>query len=247
MATNTASARVFGTAELIEMILLELPMQTLLVTAQRVCKDWNIAIASSTKLQQALFILPSTDDVLYWDWPLHLELDEVYEEAGKQCIFQHPLIQPRAPNLQYYPTIVYQTGPPGRPRANKTGKPSVMQWPNILYRTEASWRKQLATQPPIRQLIHIWDVLDAEQDDRVIASGAYLTLGDIADRFGTLDIGKVQGGQCWQEISWRYDSTYSTIAQAKKAVYVLPWCVESHDEEVNDQESEEGEEVQDQD
>lgn len=224
-------------------------MQALLVTVQRVCKDWSTAIASSAKLQQALFLLPITDDVLHWSWPYALDTPEssaVYENAPEQCIFQHPPIQPHLADSQQYPDIIYRAEPPGRPRTRHGEKPNVLHWPNILYRGEASWRRQLATQPPVKKLTHFIDAWDGQDPDHVEAAGAMLTLGDIADEFGTLDIGMVEGGHCWQEISWCRGSTYKTIARAKKASYALPWCVESSIEAGEHQETIMTEENQDQ-
>ncbi|KNG85304.1 hypothetical protein ANOM_006450 [Aspergillus nomiae NRRL 13137] len=47
-----------GTTELLEQILLHLDMQTLLVSATRVCRAWNSLITASPPLQRALFLLP---------------------------------------------------------------------------------------------------------------------------------------------------------------------------------------------
>ena len=52
-----ASAQVFDTTELLEMILYKLPVKDLLF-AQRVAKQWKAAIDNSVKLQQALFFRP---------------------------------------------------------------------------------------------------------------------------------------------------------------------------------------------
>lgn len=47
-----------GIAELLEAVLLELDMRTLLVSAQRVSKHWHAVIKHSPRIQQALFYTP---------------------------------------------------------------------------------------------------------------------------------------------------------------------------------------------
>lgn len=55
--TKALVAQVFGTVELLEKILSELPIRYLLLV-QRVSKYWQQVIDGSTKLQQALFFEP---------------------------------------------------------------------------------------------------------------------------------------------------------------------------------------------
>lgn len=64
---SQASAQAFDTAELLEMILLSLPMRDLLF-AQAVCRQWNELIGWSVKLQQALFIRPATNTTAKFNW-----------------------------------------------------------------------------------------------------------------------------------------------------------------------------------
>lgn len=49
-----AATKVFAIPELLEMILLQVPPRSLLVSAQRVSKQWSEAIKASAKLQQSL-------------------------------------------------------------------------------------------------------------------------------------------------------------------------------------------------
>ncbi|KAJ9132396.1 hypothetical protein NKR19_g9328 [Coniochaeta hoffmannii] len=56
---DEASHRVLRTTELLELILLQLPIQDLLVDAQRVSRTWKAVIDSSPALQQALFFQAS--------------------------------------------------------------------------------------------------------------------------------------------------------------------------------------------
>lgn len=57
-AASRATDRTLGTTELLERILLQLDMRTLLVSAMRVSRAWNSLITTSPPLQRALFLLP---------------------------------------------------------------------------------------------------------------------------------------------------------------------------------------------
>ncbi|GME43332.1 Peroxiredoxin OsmC-like protein [Neofusicoccum parvum] len=54
----SAATAVFHTTELLELILLSLPLPSIL-TASRVCHNWRAAISSSLPLQRALFFTPT--------------------------------------------------------------------------------------------------------------------------------------------------------------------------------------------
>ena len=56
--TSLAVAAVFGTTELLEMVLLQLDLRTLL-KVQQVCQRWHRIITISTQLQQALYLKPA--------------------------------------------------------------------------------------------------------------------------------------------------------------------------------------------
>lgn len=47
-----------STAELLELILLNLDLRTLLTTAQRTSRDWNSLIRDSHSLQEHLYFIP---------------------------------------------------------------------------------------------------------------------------------------------------------------------------------------------
>jgi len=73
---------VFNTAELLEAVLLNLPMKDLLLS-QRVRRSWQALIITSLHLQRALFLLPAAcGDISYIDW--RLDDKDLYEEAGAQ-------------------------------------------------------------------------------------------------------------------------------------------------------------------
>ncbi|KAK5677249.1 hypothetical protein LTS10_010438 [Elasticomyces elasticus] len=54
-------AKVFGITELLENILLHLPLIDLLFS-QRVCKTWHNVVSGSSKIQKALFFTPGTKE-----------------------------------------------------------------------------------------------------------------------------------------------------------------------------------------
>ena len=64
----TAAGQVLDIIELLECVLLNLPTQDLLF-AQQVSKQWHMTIASSRKLQQALFFEPIPGGPLYCHLP----------------------------------------------------------------------------------------------------------------------------------------------------------------------------------
>ncbi|KAK4898597.1 hypothetical protein LTR27_003769 [Elasticomyces elasticus] len=68
-----AAHQVFHITELLQSILLDLPMQDLLL-AQRVCSTWKEVIDGSQAIQRTLFFIPgSTTDINYefsgWKYP----------------------------------------------------------------------------------------------------------------------------------------------------------------------------------
>ena len=72
LADLPSSERVFNTVELIEAVLLELPLKDVLL-AQRVCKTWQAAIAASSPLQRALCLRP-----------IKTPIDELRKVIGQQ-------------------------------------------------------------------------------------------------------------------------------------------------------------------
>lgn len=65
MASPMAVNSVFATPELVEGILIHLPLKDLLF-AQAVCTYWKAVIDGSQLLQKALFFRPATSDVAFW-------------------------------------------------------------------------------------------------------------------------------------------------------------------------------------
>jgi hypothetical protein len=83
----SAPEQVSDTVELIEMILLKLPARDILL-AQRVSKQWQAVIKSSTKLQQALFFQPIVINGMtpLWMWYSESYLaDSVTGHLARHC------------------------------------------------------------------------------------------------------------------------------------------------------------------
>jgi hypothetical protein len=69
---TTARDKVLSMPELLEAILLEVDLLTLLVAAQRVCQNWHALIHTSPSLQQALYFKPCTEVVTNYTQNNHL-------------------------------------------------------------------------------------------------------------------------------------------------------------------------------
>jgi hypothetical protein len=65
---STAGCRLVGVPELLEQILLKLPMKDLLMS-QKVCRTWMWLIHGSLPLCRALFLAPAAyPNISYLDW-----------------------------------------------------------------------------------------------------------------------------------------------------------------------------------
>ncbi|KAJ6508651.1 hypothetical protein C8R45DRAFT_448958 [Mycena sanguinolenta] len=121
------SAGVLSTPELLEQILVQLPLRDLLVAAPLVSKTWR-AVTLSPTLQRALFFEPD---------PL----------ASPSKRVQNPLL------VETFPPFAFCEGElwPGSLDAIEA-----MPWsraPDAFKRKEASWRRMLVSQPPVQTII----------------------------------------------------------------------------------------------
>lgn len=121
--------RVLGTTDTLELVLLQLDIQTLLL-AQRTCRLWHAIITTSPSIQELLFYLPN--DI-------------------KKPIY-NPLLAKSFPAFFPHPTT-------GMTDANFTFMTfDTIQNPQktIAYnRREASWRRMLVRQPPPRSFVFL--------------------------------------------------------------------------------------------
>lgn len=123
-ATPTVRGHVLCITELLELILLQLDMRTLL-TSQRVCRKWSSLVRSSSKIQESLFFEP----VLPGSVPTKV---------------QNPLLAEVFP-----PFFVETKGRIGMDSFDMIKHPEKQ----VSYlRPEASWRRMLVQQPPAYRL-----------------------------------------------------------------------------------------------
>ncbi|KAH1497477.1 hypothetical protein LV164_001707 [Aspergillus fumigatus] len=117
---------VLSTPELLENILLYLDVQSLLTSAQRVCRSWTRLIQTSLRLQQALFFQP-------------IPPEKCREKLLNPLLAKHfwNFFPPaRDPSGVRECTYLLLSGPEASERRQK------------LLRCEASWRRMLVQQPP---------------------------------------------------------------------------------------------------
>ncbi|KAJ5898840.1 hypothetical protein N7495_003584 [Penicillium taxi] len=137
--TISAMNKVLDTPEVLEMILGRLDMRTLLVSAQRVCRNWMNLIRASPSLQMVLFFTSINGS-----------------EWGKEKIpnpllaWAFPSIFPGDDNFSFANLIM-------------TKDDSSMA---RFIRKDASWRKMLVQQPPISEvgLFHIQHTMGGDYD-----------------------------------------------------------------------------------
>ena len=147
---SSAAEAVAATGELLEMILLEMDMQTLLGTASRVCRQWQHIIKTTSSIQESLFFDPerarkaATDDVPHTKLnPLLLNPDpSCFDRASKSALPPKPGIF----DINFYPVM----GRLGYMRLynlalNKRALESV---DDAFVREGASWRSMYTSQPP---------------------------------------------------------------------------------------------------
>jgi hypothetical protein len=129
--TPVMATSALNTPEILEMILVQTDMRTLLTSAQRVCRDWLNLITTTPSIQKALFFTP-----------IKASEQEINEKKRNPL-----LIEDFPPIFSAEDTSVY------------CGFDfSDLEWtkhPSSLTRfarADASWRKMLVQQPPISGL-----------------------------------------------------------------------------------------------
>ncbi|PYH71273.1 F-box protein [Aspergillus vadensis CBS 113365] len=114
--------------ELLEMILLQLDMRTLLISAQRVCRAWHTLIKDSSSLQTLLFFKPATEP-----FTAELRARAITEDNPLLSYLWHEFWQKRVST-----SSVSLELPQLDPQREK-----------VFLREEASWRQMLLRQPPV--------------------------------------------------------------------------------------------------
>ncbi|KAF2212830.1 hypothetical protein CERZMDRAFT_97330 [Cercospora zeae-maydis SCOH1-5] len=186
----------FGVLELAEAVFLELPPQQILVNVQRVCRRWQDIVTASLPIQQALFFRP-----IGMQGPIHFMKvsGEQYggswvSPQGSRCpfqIYEHPLVAP---------LLLHEQQPT-----------------RAMDRPEASWRRQLLTQPPVRAV-----TINVGSDNVTLYAGLEgVTMGNVwtATHLCTPGPLFISNWSSWKGYSnmWRKRSASSSL-KALKAV-----------------------------
>ncbi len=132
---STARDRALLMPEVLEIILLKLPLQNLLVNAQRVNRLFHDLIASSGPLQQALFFRP-TQNIS----PGHSHINPLLQKKFPPW-FEDKWLMPRTFRLSDHKHFWRLDWKSSEQRAE------------AYARKEASWRRMLVAQPPVQDLI----------------------------------------------------------------------------------------------
>jgi hypothetical protein len=129
--SGSASQTVFSTPELLESVLEQLPLRSLLVDAQRVNRSWLQAVTSSPSLQQKLF----------------------FEPCGTRRPEFNPLLQRAFPSwFDNVPTNESKTTLGRGESFEKLEWNRDKKTQSAYARREASWRRMLPVQSPPRAL-----------------------------------------------------------------------------------------------
>ncbi|KAF2815173.1 uncharacterized protein BDZ99DRAFT_515919 [Mytilinidion resinicola] len=168
----SAAKRVLGVTELLEFILLKLPIQNIF-QAQRVCKQWKEAIDNSSPLQQAMWLTPrhpssppaiyEEEEVTYAGWN-----GRVYDppQVVKVITAKHlnPFLKPRSSEVEDPPG--FRRNQIRNPRAQDTStielraiRPFEFTMPMIGLATpgadtdhRATWQDMQVASPPCTKI-----------------------------------------------------------------------------------------------
>ncbi|KAH8602345.1 hypothetical protein B0O99DRAFT_588547 [Bisporella sp. PMI_857] len=180
---QSAMEEVLAMPELLEAILLHLPMGEILLTAQLVSSSFYDTIADSALLQQALFFAPAAVDRQYISRPNPL----VHHHADAHFIDERD---------KRFTTHTYDTKWPSDDSMRQ------LDWKEWTQRFRkytvrgASWRRMLVVQPPVHELnFPSWKVSNAEgvrmgQLENAAMGSGWRTFHITCDGRGTLDKAK---------------------------------------------------------
>ncbi|KAF2169079.1 hypothetical protein M409DRAFT_21090 [Zasmidium cellare ATCC 36951] len=164
----SACAKVFGTAELADQILLDLPLRDLLCGAQQVSRQWKDAVETSNLVQEHLFMKPICDKRVYaymsavilqwWTRDEHWHIPRMVLENPFLILLSHE---------------------------------KVCLQDEAFTRPGASWRKMLITQPPVGEAhCNEWKWVTT-------SDGKGVTLGDISDGLPSRTLARIDSWSAW--------------------------------------------------
>ncbi|KAH7197618.1 uncharacterized protein B0J16DRAFT_23889 [Fusarium flagelliforme] len=153
------ASRILLVPELLELVLVNLDLKTLLVSASRVCRYWAATMARSSKIQQALFFQPVPSTGV--KRPESFTLNPLLVEKFGRCFFD---IDREYVSLRRADSFLRLPWSPEGPNAKQGPERSLK-----LEKTDrlesftmsaSSWRRMLVSQPPPPSLgsLNLYDV-----------------------------------------------------------------------------------------
>ena len=140
---KSAINQVLNTPEILAMILAEMDMRTLLISAQRVCRTWLNLISESPSIQKALFFTPIKGS-----------------EWGMEEKTSNPLL------AETFPSFFPAKGRPMYYQFNFSDLAMAKDASTMarFVRDDASWRRMLVQQPPISDIgvLHICHTMSGD-------------------------------------------------------------------------------------
>ena len=183
----TASHRLLGTSEVLEMILLHLPIRDLLL-AQRTCKWLKSVITESPPLQRALFFKP-----VY-------ALPAEDFRMGKACCTEHQLLPGDLlvcnSKLRVYGNPLFEWAFGTAEGEEEQSRDKELELPPAFAYRKASWRRMFITQPPLPRVTIEWELDGPHPSGR-----AACTFRDIREEGG------VRLGTFWTHVKALDDDT----------------------------------------
>ncbi|KAH6697346.1 F-box domain-containing protein [Plectosphaerella plurivora] len=156
----SAAESVLDRTELLELILLQLDMSTLLVSAQRVNTYWHSVIASSPALQQHLFFRPDERRRRASESAGHgiatTDFNPLLIAKFGRCFFDPQGVGIRQTAMSFYASmpLAAQVPLPTNAARNSRERPKTVEdlrhaAMRRFTRPGASWRRMLVSQPPL--------------------------------------------------------------------------------------------------
>ncbi|CZT51776.1 uncharacterized protein RSE6_12968 [Rhynchosporium secalis] len=140
----TAAQRVLSTPELLEIVLSHLSFHNLLVNASRINHAFNGVIQGSPLIQKRLFFSPSFDQLLPQTCPALRYSSETRFVDRRSCKYDTDATEQVKRIMRDEWPDVSGFKPYNRKTASDTRKEAVR-------RENASWRKMLLVQPPVKE------------------------------------------------------------------------------------------------
>ncbi|GKZ19897.1 hypothetical protein AbraIFM66951_007728 [Aspergillus brasiliensis] len=135
MASSNSPQAVLSVRSILERILLDLDMRTLLTSALRVNRFWNFVISGSRHLQEALFLQPAKS-----------------RSCGSQEKIINPLLAEAFPGIFQRNNIIFPEHADSKLTFDTLDMVKDPNRTEVYMREDASWRRMLVQQPPAREL-----------------------------------------------------------------------------------------------